>query len=40
MNRTINDLFFSLVERDQERVMLHNQGSKWLPVSARELYRK
>ena len=38
MNRTINDIFFSVVERDQERVMLYKQGSQWLPVPARELY--
>jgi len=40
VNRTINDIFFSLVERDQDRVMLYKQGNQWLPVPARELYRK
>ncbi len=40
MNRTINDIFFSVVERDHERVMLYKQGQEWLPISARELYRK
>lgn len=40
MNRTINDVFFSVVERDHERVMLYKQGQEWLPISARELYRK
>jgi len=38
VKRTINDLLFSVVERDLERVMLHKQGSQWLPVSSRELY--
>lgn len=40
MNRTINDIFFSVVERDHERVMLYKPGKEWLPISARELYRK
>jgi long-chain acyl-CoA synthetase len=40
VNRTINDIFFSVVERDHERVMLYKQGQEWLPISARELYRK
>jgi len=38
MKRTINDLFFSVVERDLDRVMLHKHGSQWLPISSRELY--
>ena len=39
MNRTINDIFFSLVERDLDRVMLYKQGSQWLPISSRQLYQ-
>jgi long-chain acyl-CoA synthetase len=39
VNRTINDVFFSVVERDLNSVMLHKQSGKWLPVSSRELYR-
>lgn len=39
MNRTINDIFFSLVERDLDRVMLYKQGSQWLSISSRELYQ-
>ncbi len=39
MNRTINDVFFSAVERDLDRVMLYKQAANWVPVSSRELYR-
>lgn len=39
MNRTINDVFFSVVERDLDRVMLYKQGLEWVPVSSRLLYR-
>jgi long-chain acyl-CoA synthetase len=38
-NRTVNDIFFSLVERDLDRVMLYKQGSLWLPISSRQLYQ-
>ncbi|MBV9609930.1 MAG: AMP-binding protein, partial [Acidobacteria bacterium] len=38
MNRTINDIFFSVVDRDLERVMLYKQRGKWVPISSRELY--
>jgi long-chain acyl-CoA synthetase len=40
MDETINDVFCSVVERNHERVMLHKQGLKWIPVSSRELYRE
>ena len=39
MNKTINDVFCSVVERDHDRVMLYKQTVKWIPVSSRELYR-
>jgi len=39
VNRTINDIFFSLVERDLDRVMLYKQGSQWVPISSRQLYQ-
>lgn len=39
MNRTINDIFFSVVERDLDRVMLDKQAENWVPISSRELYR-
>jgi len=39
MDETINDVFCSVVERNHDRVMLYKQTVKWIPVSARELYR-
>ncbi|HVP50728.1 MAG TPA: long-chain fatty acid--CoA ligase [Terriglobales bacterium] len=39
MNQTINDVFYSVVERDQDRVMLYKQTVQWIPISSRELYR-
>ena len=39
MNATINDIFCSAVERNQDRVMLFKQTVKWIPISSRELYR-
>ena len=39
MNQTVNDIFFSVVDRDLDRVMLHKQAGRWLPISSRELYR-
>ena len=39
MNETINDVFCSVVERNQDRVMLYKQTVKWVPISSHELYR-
>jgi len=39
MNRTINDLFFSVVEPDLDRAILYKRGSQWLSVSLSDLYR-
>ena len=39
MNQTIINVFFSVVERNLDRVMLYKQAAKWIPVSSRELYR-
>ncbi|HYN16391.1 MAG TPA: long-chain fatty acid--CoA ligase [Terriglobales bacterium] len=39
MNQTINDIFFSVVERNLDQVMLYKQTVKWIPISSRELYR-
>lgn len=36
---TINDIFFAIVERGQERVMLIREESRWSPISTREFYR-
>src|SRR4051794_18983401 len=37
--RTINDLFFRIVERNHARAMLFKQASKWVPIGSREVYR-
>ena len=39
MNQTINDIFFSVVERNLDQVMLYKQTVKWIPISSREFYR-
>jgi len=39
VNQTIINVFFSVVERNLDRVMLYKQAAKWIPVSSRELYR-
>ena len=36
---TTNELFYSVVERNRDRVMLRREASGWTPVSARHLYR-
>jgi len=36
---TLNDIFFAAVERNLDRVMLHREGGKWLPVSSQEFGR-
>jgi len=38
--RTINDVFFAVVDRDLPRVMTYRQGSTWINLSSRDLYRK
>jgi long-chain acyl-CoA synthetase len=37
--QTINELFYSVVERNLDRVMIYRRKIKWVPVSAHELYR-
>ena len=37
--QTLNDIFFAIVERRQDRVMLVREGSQWAPVSSQEFYR-
>src|SRR5579884_4005091 len=34
--QTLNDIFFAIVERGQERLMLVRDGSRWTPISAQE----
>jgi len=33
---TLNDIFFAVVERNLDRIMLYREAGKWLPVSSRE----
>ena len=33
---TLNDIFFTSVERNLDRVMVHRERGQWLPVSSRE----
>lgn len=40
MHSTLNDVFFSAVERNADRVMLHKQAGRWTPISSRDLYQR
>ena len=33
---TLNDIFFSALERNLDRMMLYREAGKWLPISSRE----
>jgi len=37
--RTLNEIFFRIVDRRQEQLMLARGATSWLPVSSQELYR-
>ena len=37
--RTINDLFFAVVDRASDRVMLSKQSGEWKSISSQEIYR-
>jgi long-chain acyl-CoA synthetase len=37
--RTLNDIFFAIVERKQDPVMLVREASRWAPVGTRQFYR-
>lgn len=37
--QTINDIFYTAIERNSDRVMLFKQTVKWIPISSSELYR-
>jgi len=37
--QTINDLFFSVVDRGADRVMLSKQSGEWKPISSGDIYR-
>lgn len=36
---TLNDIFFSIVERDDRVVMMHRQSGHWASISSSDLYR-
>ncbi len=36
---TINEVFYTAVERNSDRLMMYKQAAKWIPVSSHELYR-
>jgi long-chain acyl-CoA synthetase len=36
---TVNRIFYQVVDRNLDRVMLYKQTVKWIPISSRELYR-
>jgi long-chain acyl-CoA synthetase len=38
--QTLNDILFTVVERDHSRVMLHRQANAWTAISSQELYRQ
>ncbi len=37
--QTLNDIFFSIVDRKQERLMLVREATSWLPISSQDFYR-
>ena len=36
---TINEVFYTVVERNSDRVMMYKQAVKWISISSHELYR-
>jgi long-chain acyl-CoA synthetase len=39
MTRTVNDLFYRVVDRHSARVMMYRGALDWIPISSAELYR-
>ncbi len=37
--RTLNDIFFAVVGRNSDRVVMSRQSIQWVPISSREYYR-
>jgi long-chain acyl-CoA synthetase len=37
--QTLNDIFFNIVDRRKERLMLARRATSWLPISSQEFYR-
>jgi long-chain acyl-CoA synthetase len=38
--RTINDVFFAVVDRQMPRVMTYREGSNWVSISSQDCYRR
>jgi long-chain acyl-CoA synthetase len=38
--RTINDVFFAVVDRQLPRVMTYREGSNWVSISSQDFYRR
>lgn len=38
--RTINDVFFAVVDRQSPRVMTYREGSNWVAISSQDFYRR
>ena len=38
--QTLNDIFFTVVERNDRVVMMHRQEIQWISISSQELYQK
>jgi long-chain acyl-CoA synthetase len=36
---TLNEIFYTIVERDRERLMMHRPALQWVSISSREFYR-
>lgn len=39
-NQTLNDVFFTVVDRNHDRVFIHKQARTWVPTSSRDLYKQ
>src|SRR6266513_3730098 len=37
--KTLNDIFFSVVDRDESRVMMRKTTAQWASLSSRDLYK-
>ncbi len=37
--QTVIEIFYDVVERKSDRVMMHKQTTKWIPIAGQELYR-
>ncbi len=37
--QTLNDIFFAIVDRKQEQIMLVREANQWTPISSQDFYR-